>query len=181
MYKNFYIFEFGHIVYSCWIVVNGVIMSRISEDILLQVSHVKHKKSDGVLFVMETRIAWMIANKDSFSINLKYTDIKSQKISPEGKAKIQLQIVMHDGSNTTFHFVNPSGREAQISDRDGAKDLLLQLLPKFKIKVNKELEEKNRKLTENPGLLQLYKDLVITQIISADEFWATHGAIKSGK
>ena len=39
----------------------------------------------------------------------------------------------------------------------------------FQRKINKELEEKNKTLTENPGLLQLYKDLVITQIITAEE------------
>jgi len=54
------------------------------------------------------------------------------ELSSDGKAKIQLQIVMHDGASTTF----------------------------LKRKVNKELEEKNRMLRENPGLLQLYKDLV---------------------
>ncbi len=81
-------------------------------------------------------------------------------MSSDGKAKIQLQIVMHDGASTTFHFVNPSGPAAQIKDRDEVKELLQELLPKFKRKVNKELEEKNRMLRENPGLLQLYKDLV---------------------
>ena len=31
------------------------------------------------------RIAWMMANKkDQFSINHKYADIKTQKISPQG-------------------------------------------------------------------------------------------------
>jgi hypothetical protein len=34
------------------------------------------------------------------------------------------------------------------------------IFQRFKRKVNKELEEKNRLLRENPGLLQLYKDLV---------------------
>ena len=67
-----------------------------------------------------------------------------QKISPEGKAKIQLQIVLHDGQSSTFHFVNVQGMDAQIQDRDKVKDLLQQLLPNFKRKVNKELEEKNR-------------------------------------
>ncbi|XP_040575563.1 general transcription factor IIH subunit 1 [Lepeophtheirus salmonis] len=153
-------------------------MSRSSEDILLTVHHVKHKKNDGILFIMSERIGWMIGNRDVFSLHHKYTDIKSQKISPEGKPKVQLQIVLHDGSNTTFHFVNPAGRQEQISDRDGAKELLLQLLPKFKKKVNKELEDKNRKLSESPNLLQLYKDLVSTHILTADEFWARHG--KSG-
>lgn len=72
------------------------------------------------------------------------TCISVQKISPEGKAKIQLQVVLHDGTASTFHFVNPMGQQAQIKDRDDVKDLLQQLLPKFKRKVNKELEEKNR-------------------------------------
>jgi transcription initiation factor TFIIH subunit 1 len=31
-----------------------------------------------------------------------------------------------------------------------------------------------RLLTENPALLQLYKDLVITQVITSEEFWETH-------
>ena len=89
-------------------------------------------------------------------MNHKYVDIKSQKISPEGKAKIQLQIVMHDGACTTFHFNNPSGgADAQKKERDDVKELLQQLLPTFKKKVNKELEEKNRMLSENPGLLQV--------------------------
>lgn len=67
-----------------------------------------------------------------------------QKISPEGKAKIQLQVVLHDNTTSTFQFVNRQGPAAAIRERDQVKDLLVQLLPKFKRKVNKELEEKNR-------------------------------------
>lgn len=69
---------------------------------------------------------------------------KVQKISPEGKQKVQLQVVLHDGNSTTFHFVNKNGVSAQIADRDKVKELLQQLLPNFKRKVDKELEEKNR-------------------------------------
>jgi len=152
-------------------------MSRSSEDVLCQVSHVKYKKYEGVLFVMSERIGWMPGNKSSFSVVHKYTEIKSQKISPEGKSKIQLQIVLHDGTtSTTFHFVNPAGLEQQLKDRESVKECLVELLPKFKRRINKELEEKNRTLSENPGLLQLYKDLVITQIITAEEFWEGHAA-----
>ena len=61
-----------------------------------------------------------------------------------------------------------------VRQRDAVKELLQQLLPTFKRKINKELEEKNRMLSENPGLLQLYKDLVITNIISPEEFWSQH-------
>jgi len=151
-------------------------MSRSSEDVLLQVSQVKYKKYEGILFVMSERIGWMPGNKSTFSVAHKYTEIKSQKISPEGKSKIQLQIVLHDGNSTTFHFVNTGGQGAQVADRDKVKEKLVELLPKFKRKINKELEEKNKTLSDNPALLQLYKDLVITQIITAEEFWANHAA-----
>lgn len=33
-----------------------------------------------------------------------------------------------------------------------------------------------RTLQEHPVLLQLYRDLVITEIISSEEFWAQHAA-----
>lgn len=67
-----------------------------------------------------------------------------QKISPEGKPKIQLQVVLHDNTTSTFQFVNRQGPSVATKERDQVKDLLVQLLPKFKRKVNKELEEKNR-------------------------------------
>ncbi|TRY62991.1 hypothetical protein TCAL_03983 [Tigriopus californicus] len=150
-------------------------MSRSAENILVQVANVKHKKNDGTLYLMSERLAWMMKSKsDAFNIVHKYGDIKTQKISPEGKSKIQLQIVLHDGSSTSFHFVNPEGHGTQVAERNNVKEMLVQLLPRFKRKVNKELEEKNRMLSENPGLLQLYKDLVITQIITTEEFWAQH-------
>lgn len=34
-----------------------------------------------------------------------------------------------------------------------------------------------RLLKENPELFQLYKDLVVSQVISAEEFWATQAAV----
>jgi transcription initiation factor TFIIH subunit 1 len=68
----------------------------------------------------------------------------AQKISTEGKAKVQLQVVLHDDTSSTFHFVSPGGPQQQIKDRDQVKDLLAALLPKFKQKISKELEEKKR-------------------------------------
>lgn len=87
---------------------------------------------------------------------------------------MQLQVVLHDGNTSTFHFVNRQGQAAMLADRDKVKELLQQLLPNFKRKVDKDLEDKNRILVENPNLLQLYKDLVITKVLTSDEFWATH-------
>ena len=67
-----------------------------------------------------------------------------QKISPDSKEKVQLQILMYDGSANTFHFNHSHGREQQLKDRDTIKELLQQLLPQFRKKVSSELEEKNK-------------------------------------
>uniref|UniRef100_A0A671WR18 General transcription factor IIH subunit 1 n=1 Tax=Sparus aurata TaxID=8175 RepID=A0A671WR18_SPAAU len=144
-------------------------MASLSEEVLLVVKKVRQRKQDGTLYLMAERIAWGPEGKDRFTVSHLYADIRCQKISPDGKAKIQLQLILHTGESTTFHFSNES---SALKDRDAAKELLQQLLPKFKKKANKELEEKNRMLQEDPVLFQLYKDLVVSQVISADEFWA---------
>lgn len=150
-------------------------MAKRSEDVLLQMGYVRYKKGDGTLYVMDERIAWMAENRDKVTVSHHFQDIKMQKISPEGKPKVQLQLVMNDDTNsTTFHFINPNGMAAQIEDRDKVKNLLQSLLPKFKRQVDPELEEKNRILCSNPNLLQMYKDLVIERVMTSEEFWSTH-------
>ncbi|XP_054633647.1 general transcription factor IIH subunit 1 [Dunckerocampus dactyliophorus] len=144
-------------------------MASLSEEVLLVLKKVRQKKQDGTLYLMAERIAWGPEGKDRFTVSHLYADIRCQKISPDGKAKVQLQLVLHSGESTTFHFSNDS---TALKDREAAKELLQQLLPKFKKKANKELEEKNRMLQEDPVLFQLYKDLVVSQVISAEEFWA---------
>lgn len=151
-------------------------MAASSEEVLLVVKRVRQKKQDGTLYLMAERIAWGPDGKDRFTVSHLYADIRCQKISPDGKAKIQLQLVLHTGESTTFHFANET---SALQDRDATKDLLQQLLPKFKKKANKELEEKNRMLQEDPVLFQLYKDLVVSQVISAEEFWANRLSIIS--
>ncbi|KAL7857631.1 hypothetical protein AOLI_G00177320 [Acnodon oligacanthus] len=151
-------------------------MAALSEEVLLVVKRVRQRKQDGTLYLMTERIAWGPEGKDRFTVSHLYADIRCQKISPDGKAKIQLQLVLHTGESTTFHFANES---TALKDRDAAKDLLQQLLPKFKKKANKELEEKNRMLQEDPVLFQLYKDLVVSQVISAEEFWASRLKLNS--
>ncbi|XP_062130385.1 general transcription factor IIH subunit 1 [Drosophila sulfurigaster albostrigata] len=149
-------------------------MTTSSEDVLLQMGEVRYKKGDGTLYVMNERLAWMAEHRDTVTVSHRYADIKTQKISPEGKPKVQLQVVLHDGNTSTFHFVNRQGLQATLADRDKVKELLQQLLPNFKRKVDKDLEDKNRILKDHPNLLQLYKDLVITKVLTSDEFWATH-------
>lgn len=148
-------------------------MTTSSEDVLLQVSNVRHKKGDGTLYVMSERIGFMTNNSDTMSSCYAYTDVKMQKISSEQKQKVQLQLVFHSGESVIFQFVCPS-RSDSVTNRDAVKGYLTKLLPKFQKKVNKELEEKNRMLSSNAALFQLYRDLVITKIVDAEEFWSQH-------
>ncbi|XP_064480943.1 general transcription factor IIH subunit 1-like [Ornithodoros turicata] len=156
-------------------------MGTSSEDVLLMVGHVRFKKNNGTLYLMAERIAWMLEGKDTFPVSHKYADVKMQKISPEGKPKVQLQVVLHNGEATTFHFVNPMGTDAQLEDRNGVKELLQQLLPKFKRTLNSELEEKNRILQEDPRLFELYRNLVVTKVTTPEEFWANHAPKKASQ
>ncbi|XP_057183437.1 general transcription factor IIH subunit 1 isoform X2 [Triplophysa rosa] len=151
-------------------------MASLSEEVLLVVKRVRQRKQDGTLYLMAERIAWGPEGKDRFTVSHLYADIRCQKISPDGKAKVQLQLVLHTGESSTFHFANVS---TALKDRDATKELLQQLLPRFKKKANKELEEKNRMLQEDPVLFQLYKDLVVSQVISAEEFWANRLSLSS--
>ncbi|CAK1593707.1 unnamed protein product [Parnassius mnemosyne] len=148
-------------------------MTTSSEDVLLSVGYVRYKKGDGTLYVMNQRLAWMLENRDTVAVSHKYADIKTQKISPAGKPKVQLQVVLHDGTCSTFHFVNPAGAEAQAKDRDQVKSLLQNLLPKFKRQIDGELEMKSRLLSLHPTLKHLYEDLVISKVISSEEYWNT--------
>lgn len=54
------------------------------------------------------------------------------------------------------------------------KDHLAHMLGKASSapKISAELEAKNQLLKSNPSLYQLYKDLVTTGLVSAEEFWA---------
>ncbi|KAM3960815.1 transcription factor B1 [Aphomia sociella] len=148
-------------------------MTTSSEDVLLSVGYVRYKKGDGTLYVMNQRLAWMLENRDTVAVSHKYADIKTQKISPAGKPKVQLQVVLHDGTCSTFHFVNPAGADAQAKDRDQVKMLLQNLLPKFKRQIDGELEMKSRLLSLHPTLKHLYEDLVISKVINSEEYWNT--------
>jgi transcription initiation factor TFIIH subunit 1 len=94
-----------------------------------------------------------------------------------------LQIILH-GENpvdATFHFVSAAGQQQQIKERDQVRDLLADLLPKFRQKISKDLEDKKRILLENPNLYQLYNDLVVSSIISSEDFWNHYAEISKIK
>lgn len=146
-------------------------MSGEREDILLQVNNVRYKKNNGQLYLSQTRMGWMMEDSDTSTVSVLYNDIRTQKISPEGKPKVQLQIVLHDISSYTFHFCTPEGRDKQIAERNKVKERLSQLMTQNRRQPPDELMEKKRMLDENEQLQQLYRALVPTSIISVDEFW----------
>ncbi|OON15126.1 TFIIH p62 subunit protein [Opisthorchis viverrini] len=146
-------------------------MSKQKEDVLLMVKHVRYKKVDGTLYVNSGRVAWRNQTSDSFKISAAFEDIRVQRISPDQKEKVQLQLLMHNGESFTFQFADPAGRQKQLEMRNSVKEMLQGLLPKFKDKAHSELKEKFRLLESNPEILALYKELVVTGILSSEEFW----------
>ncbi|KAL7054430.1 hypothetical protein AAHC03_026057 [Spirometra sp. Aus1] len=147
-------------------------MSKQKEDVRLMVKHVKYKKVDGTLYVNSGRVAWRNQTSDTFRISAPFEDIRLQRVSPDQKEKVQLQLLMHNNESFTFQFSDPIGREKQLEMRNRVKEMLQHLLPKFKDKAHSELNEKFRLLESNPQLLALYKELVVTGILSSEEFWA---------
>lgn len=55
-------------------------MSKI-EDVLLVVPEVKYKKSDGTLYIMKERIAFIVENRDAVTIAHSFFDVKSNLIT----------------------------------------------------------------------------------------------------
>ncbi|XP_030845510.1 general transcription factor IIH subunit 1 [Strongylocentrotus purpuratus] len=148
-------------------------MAMSSEEVLLVVAQVRSRKSNGSLYLMGKRLAWQEDNKEVFTVSHYYADVKQQRISQDTSSKVQLQILLHNGSSTKFHFANRDGSAAQKQDRNDVKELLQQLLPKFRSQASRELEEKNKMLKDDPELFQLYRDLVMSGVMTADEFWAS--------
>ena len=45
-------------------------------DVLKIVEYVKYQKNNGTLYVLPDSVAWMLQNKNEFSLVCKYSDIK---------------------------------------------------------------------------------------------------------
>lgn len=66
------------------------------------------KRKGRALCPVAWRIAWTPDGKDRFTVSLMDTYMKCQKISPDKKAKLQLQLVLQVGVAANFHFSNES-------------------------------------------------------------------------
>ena len=139
-------------------------MSKPREEVELTINEVRHKKRDGTLYIMTERLGWIPNGKDEFFMKVLYADVKNQKVSPDNKPKVQLQLTMltEETRAYTFQFMNEArGRR----DRDEIKDILSSKLPKFRRKIDDEMKEKNRLLMEDKDLFEVYKSLVASNLL----------------
>ncbi|VDN03364.1 unnamed protein product [Thelazia callipaeda] len=171
-----------------WEYTLGVMSGR---DLLLCVEHVKYrmpgvsKSPIGTFYVYEDRVEW-IGNASDEKLVIIFSDIRGQRISPPNKTKTQLQICKYDEEQATFVFVNPLGKEMHVKDRDLVKETLQQALIHhrqvasqnasrlLKYSKTRELEVKKKILEQNKHLQELYRHLVASKLISAQDFWSEY-------
>ncbi|KRY76076.1 Anaphase-promoting complex subunit 1, partial [Trichinella pseudospiralis] len=156
--------------------------SERREEILIKVDNVVNKKHGmGSLCVFRDRILWISSVDHELCVRLKMDEIRTQKISPAGKAKIQLQLCLHNDTSVIFQFCNPNGAEKQLQDRESVKELLQVQLAKLKYMPNAEIERKRKILNDDPQLYKLYEELVTTDVLKADDFWLIFASNKLKK
>uniref|UniRef100_A0A915BLT5 BSD domain-containing protein n=1 Tax=Parascaris univalens TaxID=6257 RepID=A0A915BLT5_PARUN len=163
-----------------------------NNELLLRVEHVKYRSPTasrspiGTFNVYEDRVEW-IDNASDDKLIISFNDIRGQRISPPNKTKIQLQLCLHNEEQPTFVFVNPAGdREVHVGERDLVKETLQQALIRHRQLANqaavrsqkynktREMEAKKKILEQNAHLRQLYKHLVASKLISAQDFWCDY-------
>lgn len=154
----------------------------MSEDILMQIPNVKYKKREGVLDITSNGISWEAykvpgeSRSDLMSnLDLSFTDIRSQRTSPESRINLQLQITLYSSNTYVFHF--KTAQECGKTEKEykeqrlRLKEILSEQLPLHRSKTNDKLEDKITFLQNNDHLYMMYKDLVVSKVISADDFW----------
>ncbi|KAL1240215.1 General transcription factor IIH subunit [Trichinella spiralis] len=155
---------------------------RRDNEVLIKVDNVVNKKHGmGSLCVFRDRILWISSVDRELCVCLQMDEIRTQKISPAGKAKIQLQLCLHNDTSVIFQFCNPMGAEKQLQDRESVKQLLQVQLAKLKYMPNAEIERKRKILNDDPQLYKLYEQLVTTDVLKADDFWLIFASNKLKK
>uniref|UniRef100_A0A1I7ZCS9 BSD domain-containing protein n=1 Tax=Steinernema glaseri TaxID=37863 RepID=A0A1I7ZCS9_9BILA len=157
--------------------------------LLISVDDVKHRNAGsgrspvGVLSVHSDRIEWKDNASPSILI-VKLDEIKGQKVSQPNKSKVQMQVIRNNDEQSTFMFVKPNaGREELLKIRDELIEVLQNALVAHRQQAAKMVgeqeksndnSEKEKILTENKYLLDLYRHLVSSKLISPNEFWAEY-------
>ena len=148
----------------------------MSEEVLLTIDSVRSKKVEGTLCLSHSMIRWFRKNAQAAEITIEYRDIKAQRVSPDTKPKVQLQVTKYNNESYVFHFATPGNSEESkkecMENRMKVKEMLSQKLPLHRNQRNQELDVKIQVLQKNDTLYAMYKDLVVNQVMEADEFWS---------
>jgi transcription initiation factor TFIIH subunit 1 len=138
-------------------------------DVQFTLPQVNHQKQPGTIELSMTHLKWspdMIGEV----VLVEIQKVKRQKISPDGKSKVQIQLELTDGRSLTFHFADEDPKATRNKVKAHLGKLMGKVLAK---KVDKNLEERKRVLQNNPNLVKLYKQLVTTGQVTAEEFWSS--------
>jgi len=142
-------------------------------DIQIDIPEVNHQKQPGRIKLSMTYVLWepdLLGDKLAVPIE----SVKNHKISPDGKSKVQIQVITKDGKALSFHFTNNNPPGFAKENRDKVKIHLSRLIGRIPSKKpDKAFEERKKILQENPALLKLYKELVTTKMVLPEEFWST--------
>ncbi|VDK62092.1 unnamed protein product [Anisakis simplex] len=163
-----------------------------SGELLLSVEHVKYRSQSasrspiGTFTVYEDRVVWKDNTSDD-NLVISFNDIRGQRVSPPNKSKTQLQICLNDEQQPTFVFVNPAGdKEVHVKERDLVKETLQQALIRHRQLANQavlnaqkygraqEMQAKKKLLEQDTHLKELYKHLVASKLIPAQDFWTDY-------
>ena len=104
---------------------------------LLKVESVEWKEAAeggavGTLEVLKDSVLWRGGGQSSHQ---QLSKVKGQKVSPDGKRKVMLQLTFLDDTPAhTFIFLSTQGQAKQTQERNAVKELLLQLLPQHRSK-----------------------------------------------
>lgn len=142
--------------------------------VILQITLVSLEKSkrSGTLTLEIEKLVWRPErNKPQNEFSLEYGLIKMQKISGQGSKKVKLQLLLNTELSHTFIFNSSNATQ----DRTLVKDKLQVLIDQARTQ-KQEFQAKRQKLEDNPSLLQMYQELVVSDKgpLQADEFWAQH-------
>eukprot|EP01135_Chromosphaera_perkinsii_P008380 Nk52_evm5s1315 gene=Nk52_evmTU5s1315 len=181
------------------------------EELLARVQ-TRHRGEEGIMFVTRKKVVWCAIRDgkldvDNPKLKISYPEIKLQKVNPDSKPKLQMQLVFHQEERPPagFHF---NGKDA-LKDRTKVKECFQQLIIKnqklqppgaeggsasssrpatpaaillAEANVPEELKKRARVLAQDADLRQVYNDIVTKGPISEEEFWNTRrNLLDSGK
>lgn len=107
-------------------------------------------------------------------------------MSAETSSKVQLQLILVSETQLNFHFTGD--RENALTQRNKCKTILQRMLQQVMSQISccvfnisspvgpqappdPDLQAKSSLLNSTPGLHQLYRELVVGGMITAEEFW----------